>query len=151
LSASWGTITLYAVLAMLLIALALHYVPRSAENLAAFVPQSTANNFGRQVLTDTLNYPVCVDEKGLAAFAKLLGRLESGLEKPLVYTPIVVKNDETNAFAAPGDYIVVFSGTLKDVESMDEFAGVLAHEMGHVYYNHSMRALMRYLGFSFIM
>lgn len=151
LSASWGTLVVYAVLAVLVVVLALHYVPRGASHLAVFVPESAAQNLGRQVMASHFNHPVCIDPQGLAAFAKLRARLETGLESTFAYTSIVVKNSETNAFAAPGDYVVVFSGLAAESGSMDEFAGVMAHELGHVHYNHPLRAMMRYLGFSFIM
>jgi len=151
LSASWGTLAVYAVLAVLFVVLVAYYVPRGAAHLAVFVPESAADSLGRQVVASHFKYPVCVDPAGLAAFAKLRARLETGLEIPLAYRPIVVKNAQTNAFAAPGHYVVVFSGLIDGVGSMDEFAGVLAHELGHVHYNHPMRSMMRYMGFSFMM
>ncbi|MDP2207035.1 MAG: M48 family metallopeptidase [Alphaproteobacteria bacterium] len=151
LSASWGTLAAYAVLAALLVVLVAHYVPRGAAHLAVFVPDSAADSLGRQVVASHFKHPVCVEPAGLAAFAKLRARLESGLEMPLAYKPVIVKNAQTNAFASPGHYVVVFSGLIDGVGSMDEFAGVLAHELGHVHYNHPMRSMMRYMGFSFIM
>lgn len=151
LSASWGTLAGYAVLAVLLVVLVAYYVPRGAAHLAVFVPDSAAESLGRQVIATHFNDPVCVEPAGLAAFDKLRARLESGLETPLAYKALVVKSAETNAFAAPGHYVVVLSGLTEDVGSMDELAGVLAHELGHVHYNHPMRSMMRYMGFSFVM
>jgi predicted Zn-dependent protease len=42
--------------------------------------------------------------------------------------------------------VVVFTGLLKATASAEELAGVLAHEMQHVVRQHSMRALVRDMG-----
>jgi predicted Zn-dependent protease len=48
----------------------------------------------------------------------------------------VVEKDEVNAFSLPGGYIYVYDGLLKYVESDDELAGVLAHEIAHASFRH---------------
>lgn len=150
LSGSWTSLAMYAVLSALVIFLAAYYIPKSAGYLAALVPDSAADNIGRQVLTASFDAPVCTSAAGSAALRKLLSRIESGLEKPLpAYHPLIVKKTEPNAFAVPGNYVVIFSGLADDVKSADEYAGILAHELGHVHYNHPMRSMMRHMGASF--
>jgi predicted Zn-dependent protease len=48
----------------------------------------------------------------------------------------VVNSADINAFAAPGGFIFVTTGALKQMENEDELAGVLAHEIGHVNLRH---------------
>ncbi|MFB6356872.1 MAG: M48 family metalloprotease [bacterium] len=48
----------------------------------------------------------------------------------------IIRSFEINAFAAPGGYIYVTRGILKHVESEQELAGILAHEVGHVAARH---------------
>jgi predicted Zn-dependent protease len=48
----------------------------------------------------------------------------------------VIDEPQPNAFAIPGGYIFVFTGLLSKLADDDELAGVLAHELGHVSYNH---------------
>jgi predicted Zn-dependent protease len=43
----------------------------------------------------------------------------------------LMENEEINAVALPGGNIVVFTGLVAQVESENELAMVLAHEMGH--------------------
>ncbi len=57
----------------------------------------------------------------------------------------VVQNKEVNAFSLPGGYIYVFEGLLDYVESDDELAGVLAHEISHGSFRH-MATLVRERG-----
>jgi predicted Zn-dependent protease len=48
----------------------------------------------------------------------------------------VVNSNDINAFAAPGGFIFVTTGALKQMENEDELAGVLSHEIGHVNLRH---------------
>lgn len=47
------------------------------------------------------------------------------------YKVFVIEDERVNALAFPGGNIVVFSGLLKKIDSENEIAFVLAHEMGH--------------------
>lgn len=57
-----------------------------------------------------------------------------------------VEQDEVNAVALPGGNIMVFSGLLQEVESENELAMVLAHELGHFAHRDHLRGLGRGLG-----
>ncbi|HIE50272.1 MAG TPA: tetratricopeptide repeat protein [Armatimonadetes bacterium] len=61
------------------------------------------------------------------------------------YVFYIANTDEVNAFAAPGGFIFVTRGLLDTVESDDELAGVLAHEIAHVSDHHSRRQIKRQL------
>ncbi len=52
------------------------------------------------------------------------------------YTYKVLKSDDVNAFSLPGGHIYVFEGLMKEIESDDELAGVLAHETAHAAFRH---------------
>lgn len=62
----------------------------------------------------------------------------------------VVKNDQVNAFALPGDHLVVFSGLINYCENEAELCGVLGHEMAHIKKNHVMKKLVKELGLSLL-
>ena len=51
----------------------------------------------------------------------------------------VVQQSDINAFALPGGPIFVNVGTISAAENEAELAGVLAHEMSHVYMQHSAK------------
>jgi predicted Zn-dependent protease len=48
----------------------------------------------------------------------------------------VVEDEEINAFAAPGGYVYVHTGTILKARNVSELASVLAHEIGHVALRH---------------
>jgi len=59
----------------------------------------------------------------------------------------VIQNDSMiNAFYTPGGYIYVFTGILKFLDSGDQLAGVLGHEMGHADMRHSTRQMTQMFG-----
>jgi predicted Zn-dependent protease len=61
----------------------------------------------------------------------------------------VIHDDKTlNAFCTPGGYIYIYTGLLKYLESEDQLAGVLAHEIAHADMRHSTRQMTSQFGFS---
>lgn len=55
----------------------------------------------------------------------------------------VIKSNAINAFAMPGGYILLSVGLLKILESEDELAFVLAHELSHVVRRHHYQVVQR--------
>ncbi|MFT5778409.1 MAG: putative Zn-dependent protease [Crocinitomicaceae bacterium] len=59
----------------------------------------------------------------------------------------VIHDDSTmNAFCTPGGYIYIYTGILKFLESEDQFAGVLGHEIAHADMRHSTRQMTKMYG-----
>lgn len=52
-------------------------------------------------------------------------------------------SDHINAFAAPGGYIIVTRGMMKQLRNEAELAGVLGHEVAHVTQKHHLKALRK--------
>jgi Zn-dependent protease with chaperone function len=78
------------------------------------------------------------------AAAALLERLAARWpESPYAFRLAVALEDSPNAFALPGGTIVLTSGLLDAVESENELAFVLAHELGHFAGRDHLRALGR--------
>ncbi len=66
------------------------------------------------------------------------------------YTFRVIDEDEVNAFALPGGYIFLFRGLVEKVESDDELASVMAHEVAHVVARHSIKRLQGGVGYTIL-
>ncbi len=56
-----------------------------------------------------------------------------------------------NAFAAPGGYIFIYTGLLKFLDTKDDFAGVMGHEMAHADLRHSTSQLTRQYGIGLLL
>ena len=58
----------------------------------------------------------------------------------------IVNTDVVNAFALPGGFIYVNRGIIEHADKMDELAGVMAHEIGHVVKRHSVKQMQQAQG-----
>jgi predicted Zn-dependent protease len=58
----------------------------------------------------------------------------------------VVDSKEVNAFAVPGGYVYVNRGLIERAQRMDQLAGVLGHEIGHVVRRHSIKQMQQQQG-----
>ena len=64
----------------------------------------------------------------------------------------IINDDKTlNAFCTPGGYIYIYTGILKYLDSEDQFAGVLGHEMAHADMRHSTRQMTTMNGIDFLL
>ena len=74
----------------------------------------------------------------LASYVDAVGRrLVASLDnRPYRFRFKIVDQAEPNAFALPGGHIYVSRGILAQINSEDELAGILAHEISHVMLRH---------------
>jgi beta-barrel assembly-enhancing protease len=76
--------------------------------------------------------------------------LNSGAVKHRNEFPWTVKiindNKTLNAFCTPGGYIYVYTGLIKYLDSEDQLAGVMGHEIAHADNRHSMRQMVQSYG-----
>lgn len=63
---------------------------------------------------------------------------------------LIYKNDEVNAFALPGNYIVLYTGLAAFSNSPEELAGVIAHEIAHIKERHVMKKMAKEVGMSML-
>lgn len=61
------------------------------------------------------------------------------------YTFYLVNTDMVNAFALPGGHVYLTRGLVEKTKTGEEFAGVLAHEIGHVAARHGVQKMQRQL------
>lgn len=134
----------------------LYGVPLLAGRIVALVPPGWEQNLGETVarqmeasLAGEGGLDVCdADPNSLAnrAIARFGAAALEGSGSPFELDIRIVKSDIPNAFALPGGQVFFFSGLLEQAQSPDEFAGVLAHEIGHVAHRHGMEQLISTAG-----
>lgn len=62
---------------------------------------------------------------------------------PFDYTFNIIEDKDINAFSVPGGFIYVYRGLLDFVESDDELAAVIAHEITHASHHHMVFLLRK--------
>ncbi len=86
-----------------------------------------------------------------AALQALVDRLAAHWpENPYRFRVSILEQSTPNALAFPGGLIGVTSGLLEQVETENELAFVLGHELGHFRHRHHMRSLGRGLLLSLV-
>lgn len=82
------------------------------------------------------------DKEMVARIERIGNRVASFSDRQeLDYHFYVLEEDEVNAFALPGGYIYMFEGLIDELETDDQIAFVLAHEIGHVAARHSVKRM----------
>lgn len=71
---------------------------------------------------------------------KLVSQLDSALFEYKFY---IVNQPEPNAFALPGGYIFITTGIIPILQTEDELAGIIGHEIIHSNNRHSVRQLRK--------
>lgn len=129
-------------------------VPLVAQRMVPLIPLSFEQHLGAMVdnqVRALFGGRVCTDPQGNAAFAKLVETLRRAghLDRPL--QPAVLASPLPNAFALPGGKIYLLDGLLQRANSVDEVAGVIAHEIGHVSHRDQTRMMIQNGGTSFLL
>src|SRR5690349_8924232 len=86
--------------------------------------------------------PVLPDSSPETQYVQHLGKKLAGVipaDRSWPYQFHVIPAADINAFALPGGPIFVNLGTIQAADNEAELAGVLAHEMSHVYMQHSAK------------
>ena len=119
-------------------------IPAAARLLAPLVPLSWEARLGDSVFEHVAPADLrCLDSRRSAALEQILSRLAAAVpDSPYRPRLTVIDQPVINAFALPGGRIVILRGLLEAAETPEQLAGVLAHEVQHVYKRHSTRGVI---------
>ena len=128
-------------------------IPLLSTWVASSVPVSWEKSLGRSVVESLAPVPARCSNPEPALFIQgIVTTLSASLSKRSYPFQIIVMDvPEVNAFAAPGGSIVVFRGLLEKVETTEELAGILSHEMQHILHRHSTRMLLEHVSLGLLL
>lgn len=118
-------------------------LPWLAGAVAARFPVSAEEKMG-DTMYENMIRAYDVDDQATARVNDFAKAIDFKTNYPIRVT--VVKETDANAFALPGGNIVIFDGILRKMKTKEELAALLAHEVAHVHYRHSLRNIFRSLG-----
>jgi TonB family protein len=143
-----GLATIGCVVLVAALALALYFLPpRLARAIAGRVPPAIEARAGAVALSSLDRF---FGRSTLSPAMRKSAELQ--LVRLLPNTPVkdrprlefrVMNHDYPNAFALPGNIIVVTDGLMHLSPSDDELAAVFAHELGHLQLHHGMQSMLR--------
>ncbi len=121
--------------------------PSAPAWLAPLISHEVRTKLSEEVV-DALHtqYPVCNQPEGLKALRQLYQRLAKNQRLQTIPNVTVIHHPMANAITLPDNRIILFDGLIQASQNSNEVAGVLAHELGHVMYNHPVQALAKSIG-----
>ena len=122
-------------------------IPALAAFVASRVPVSWEEHLGRSVVKHLVPPAMrCADNTRTRVIDEIITVLTAPLPTSPFTIRVIVVNDSTiNAFAVPGGYIVLYRGLLEKTQTAEELAGVLAHELQHIFKHHVTQALIQHV------
>ena len=122
-------------------------VPVFAGPLARATPIQMEKDMGRSFDAQMgAMFRRCEGEAGQGALYELGVRLAGQSDTPFIVRVRAVQAPFVNAFALPGGSILVTDDLIREAETPDELAAVVAHEVAHIEKRHVMQAVWRSLG-----
>jgi Zn-dependent protease with chaperone function len=150
-----GRILFWSAAAALSILFCVFYLlPILAERLTPLIPASYERRLGTAVdnqIRMIFSGKVCKDPRGLTALETLVAQLRGAQGLPVDIDVAVLESKVPNAVALPGGRIYLFKALLDEAKSVDEIAGVLAHEIGHAAHRDGLRKLIQAGGTSYLL
>ena len=134
----------------------LFVVPSMSKQLAAVTPDTVRQRIGATTLRQLTRLlkvdrsgpaptrrAYCRDAPGRTALQAMTARLTADMAEAPTLRLIVVNTDVVNAFALPGNFIVLTKGLIENALSAEEVVGVIAHEIGHIAHDHGIQRMYR--------
>ena len=126
--------------------------PVSGRPEVVLVSRAQEREMGEKESHEVADAMGLVDEPALVGYVSTVGQrlAEHAPGGDAHYTFHVVDTEEPNAFSLPGGYIYVSRALLALMNSEDELAGVVGHEIGHVAARHAAQRVTRAAPFAVV-
>jgi predicted Zn-dependent protease len=114
-------------------------------HISAAITIKEEEELSRQFLKMVASRFEIIDDPMIVKTINAIGKkiLNHFPRQTFAYRFYVVKEDVPNAFATPAGHIFMYSGLIAAMEDEDELAGILGHEIAHVYCRHISQKIER--------
>lgn len=131
----------------------------TGQGLNLFTPEQDielGREVKQQILSNPDEYPVLPERGNEQLYryvrgitANILNSGQVAYRNEFAWEVYIIKDDDVlNAFATPGGYIFVYTGLINFLDSDDQLAGVLGHEIAHSALRHSTQQMTKVYGLS---
>lgn len=112
-----------------------------------------------EIESDSKKYPILPENGNEKVYAYVRGITQKILNSGKVankdvfaWEVKIINDDKTlNAFCTPGGYIYVYTGLIKFLDSEDQLAGVMGHEIAHAAQRHTGRSITQAYGLNILL
>jgi predicted Zn-dependent protease len=113
------------------------------DELSGGLSVEKEKQIGEQFLLEVQQEVPIIKDPFLTSYINRLGQklLAQVGPQPFKYKFFIVDDASMNAFAVPGGYIFIHTGLIRMADREGELAGVMAHEISHVYCRHMSKMM----------
>jgi predicted Zn-dependent protease len=112
-----------------------------------------------EIESDAKKYPILAEAGNEEAYkyirdltSRILATGKVANRSKFAWEVKIIKDDKTlNAFCTPGGYIYVYTGLIKFLDSEDQLAGVMGHEIAHAAQRHTGRSITKAYGLNMVL
>ena len=111
-----------------------------------------------QIRNQPREFPILSESRNPRAYAYLQGMVDDIVRRGNVpyrdvfpYKVTIIDKDVRNAFATAGGYLYVYTGLIKFLDTEDQLAGVMAHEIAHAAERHVTEQATKQYGLSVLL
>lgn len=133
---------LLGVLGILVVLAGIHFflIPALVTAIASAFPEDLEQKMGDRYF-EILEQTEIINRERTELLQSIADLVDFQTSYPLKFH--VIESEMVNAFALPGGKIVVFTGLLDQMTSVDQLVALLGHEVGHVELRHSLKSIFR--------
>lgn len=111
-----------------------------------------------EIASDPSQFPILSEAQYPNAYAhirrirdNILASGEVAYRDEFAWDIRIINDDILNAFATPGGHMYVYTGLIKFLETEDDLAGVIGHEIAHADQRHSVKQMQTQYGLSVLL
>ncbi len=114
------------------------------DNFGSTVTLDDELHYGEKIKDEALDQLSLIEDDRTNKLRLILNKLEASIaRKEIPYSIFLVEDEVINAWTHAGGFIYITTGLLNYVDSEDELAFVIAHEIGHNENEHCSKAIQR--------
>lgn len=136
---------------------ALEFETSTGDEDIVFMSTDSEVNLGDSLSKSVEKQFTVVEDEAMQARVQEIGqRIASVCDRKDIFYHFTVIDDEkkekpiVNAFALPGGYVYLFKDLCDEVQSDDELAGIIAHEVAHIVARHGVKKMQASLGYNIL-
>ena len=133
----------FARIALVAVLITVIVMPGNFEAYAFYSPVASLTaqderELGKKLMLYVREHYKIIEDPSIANYVEKIGqRIVAEIPAlPFEFHFFVIEEEVYNAFAGPGGYIFINSGLLAAMDSEEELAGIIAHEVSHVLCHH---------------
>ena len=107
-------------------------------DIAYSISIAKEEEMGREFMKAISRQRIFVEDKIITKYLEQVGQkiIQALPVQPFIYDFHMIKDSTYNAFAVPGGHLFINTGLFAAMDSEEELAGILAHEIAHVMCRH---------------